>query len=242
MFYQSDNIYTALGAMTYLDNAASVDCMNVGLKDYFEVSKEIIKESRYCFYVEDDKLLGYGVWGTDKTKPDHLCAPWGHKDVISLKIRNEAEGLANALSIQDTDGVLNLIGCAVELCSVSDYHSDQDVAIWIDEDFLPPVRHGQAKLYTDMAGKPIGLFTWAWLSDELFQAVVYSDYDLEEDEWNCGKNMYVHDLIAPHGSVRKLVYDMTHNVFPDEIAVSLRRNSDGSVRRVNCWTGVNVRN
>jgi cytolysin-activating lysine-acyltransferase len=30
-------------------------------------------------------------------------------------------------------------------------------------------------------------------------------------------------------------------VFPDTVATSLRRNHDGSVRRINRWTGVNIR-
>lgn len=34
---------------------------------------------------------------------------------------------------------------------------------------------------------------------------------------------------------------MTHAVFPDEIATSLRRRPDGSVRRINRWTGANLR-
>ena len=34
---------------------------------------------------------------------------------------------------------------------------------------------------------------------------------------------------------------MWDNIFPNEIATSLRRNPDGTVRRINRWTGVNLR-
>ena len=53
--------------------------------------------------------------------------------------------------------------------------------------------------------------------------------------------MYLGPYLHGYGDIRTYVRDFTHNVFPDEIGTSLRRNQDGTVRRVNRWTGINLR-
>ena len=85
------------------------------------------------------------------------------------------------------------------------------------------------------------MVTWAWLSDEVECDVLATGRALTEEEWNCGDRLFFNDWVTPHNNIREVLHDMTHNIFPDEIATSLRRNPDGSVRRVNRWTGINLR-
>ncbi len=57
------------------------------------------------------------------------------------------------------------------------------------------------------------------------------------DEWNCGDVLFFNHWITPYGNICEVLHEMTHNVFPDEVAASIRRNPDGSVRRMNRGAG-----
>ena len=81
------------------------------------------------------------------------------------------------------------------------------------------------------------MVTWAWLSKEVERDVHATGRALVHDEWQCGNRLFINDWIAPYGNIRALTHDIGKNVFPDDVATSLRRNPDGSVRRVCRWTG-----
>lgn len=85
------------------------------------------------------------------------------------------------------------------------------------------------------------MVTWAWLTDDVQSEVHTSGRALGRDEWTCGDRLFFNDWITPNNNIREVLHDMTHNIFPNEVATSLRRNLDGSVRRINRWTGVNLR-
>ena len=85
------------------------------------------------------------------------------------------------------------------------------------------------------------MVTWAWLSDDVQSDVHATGRALQRDDWTCGDRLFFNDWITPYANIRDVVYDMTHNIFPNEVATGLRRNSDGTVRRVNRWTGANLR-
>ena len=84
---------------------------------------------------------------------------------------------------------------------------------------------------------PTAMVTWAWLNGDVERDVHETGRALSHEEWNCGKRLFFNDWITPYNNIREVLHDMTHNIFPDEAATSLRRNSDGTVRRVNRWTG-----
>lgn len=133
------------------------------------------------------------------------------------------------------------VGYAVELLAQSEYHRQFPIGDYLRVEILPPLWLGQIRFYVSRQGLPTGMVTWAWLSDEVLQDVLTSGRALAPDEWNCGSQHFFNDWVTPHTNVREIMHDMTHNVFPDTIATSLRRYPDGSVRRINRWTGVNVR-
>jgi len=85
------------------------------------------------------------------------------------------------------------------------------------------------------------MVTWAWLTETVEADVHSTGRALFHEEWKSGDRLFFNDWITPYNNIRDVLHDMTHNIFPDEIATSIRRNPDGSVRRINRWTGKNIR-
>lgn len=133
------------------------------------------------------------------------------------------------------------VGYALELLAQSEYHRQFEVGEYFRIEILPAIWCGQIRFYLTSEGIPTAMATWAWLSEETERDVHATGRALNEDEWNCGKRLFFNDWITPYGNIREVLHDMTHNTFPNEVATSLRRNPDGSVRRINRWTGVNLR-
>ncbi|WP_170566483.1 toxin-activating lysine-acyltransferase, partial [Ruegeria atlantica] len=82
---------------------------------------------------------------------------------------------------------------------------------------------------------------WAWLSEDCEADVLSTGRALHEEEWHSGDRLFFNTCITSCDNTREILRDMTHNVFPNEVATSLRRNPDSSVRRVSRWTGINLR-
>lgn len=133
------------------------------------------------------------------------------------------------------------VGYALELLAQSDYHRQQKLGDYFRAEILPALWCGQTRFYLTNEGIPTAMVTWAWLSEMVQRDVHNSGRALAPEEWTCGDRLFFNDWITPYGNIRDVLHDMTHNIFPDEVATSLRRNPDGSVRRVNRWTGVNLR-
>ena len=133
------------------------------------------------------------------------------------------------------------VGYALELLAQSGYHRQFKLGDYFRVEVLPALWCGQVRFYLSSKEIPTAMVSWAWLSEEVEREIHTTGRALTRDEWNCGYRLFFNDWITPFGNIREVLRDMTHNVFPDEIATSLRRNPDGSVRRINRWTGVNLR-
>mgnify|MGYP000235823331 FL=1 len=133
------------------------------------------------------------------------------------------------------------VGFALELLAQSPYHKEQELGEYFETEILPALWANQVRFYLTDKGIPTAMVTWAWLSQDVEDEVLSTGRALEEDEWNSGDRLFFNDWITPYANIRDVLHDMTHNIFPDEIATSLRRNQDGTVRRINRWTGVNIR-
>lgn len=133
------------------------------------------------------------------------------------------------------------VGYAVELLSQSEYHRQHRTGDYLRSEVLPALWCGQTRFYVTQEGLPSAMVTWAWLSESVETQVHASGRVLMGREWNCGDRLFINDWITPYHNVRDVLHDMTHNIFPDKVATSLRRNANGSVRRINRWTGVNLR-
>lgn len=133
------------------------------------------------------------------------------------------------------------VGYALELLAQSEYHRQFKLGDYFRVEILPALCCGQTRFYLTNEGLPTAMVTWAWLSEEVERDVHKTGRALTENEWNCGDRLFFNDWITPYDNIREVLHDMTHNIFPNEVATSLRRNPDGTVRRVNRWTGVNLR-
>ena len=134
-----------------------------------------------------------------------------------------------------------LNGYALCLLAQSPYHRQQALGDYYSTEILPALWAQQARFYVASDGTPTAMITWAWLSEEVEAEVHATGRALAQDEWACGNRLFFNDWVTPYNNIREVVQDMTHNIFPDQVATSLRRNPDGSVRRINRWTGVNLR-
>lgn len=133
------------------------------------------------------------------------------------------------------------VGYALELLAQSDYHRQFELGDYFSMEILPPISCNQVRFYLTPEGWPTAMVTWAWLSEEVEKDVLCTGRALESNEWKCGDKLFCNDWITPYKNLREVVYDISHNVFPDQVATSVRRYSDGSVRSINRWTGVNLR-
>lgn len=133
------------------------------------------------------------------------------------------------------------VGYALELLAQSEYHGSRKLGDYFQAEILPALRFGQSRFHVTDDCVPTALVTWAWLSKEVETDVHATGRALFHDEWKCGDRLFINDWIAPYGNIRALTHDIGNNVFPDDTATSLRRNPDGSVRRVCRWIGSNRR-
>ena len=134
------------------------------------------------------------------------------------------------------------IGFAIELLARCEYHQKFEMGEYLGIEILPPLWCDQARYYLNDDGIPTAMITWAWLNEGVEQDVHATGRALTEGEWNCGTRLFFNDWLTPYGNTRDVLKDMTHNVFPNEVATSLRRNPDSTIRRINRWTGINLRN
>lgn len=133
-------------------------------------------------------------------------------------------------------------GYALELLAQSPYHKQHSMGSYLRTEVLPAFWQRQIRFYCTEEAIPTAMVTWAWLNASVEEEIHSTGRALRRDEWNCGDRLFFNDWITPYNNIREVLQDMTHNIFPDEIATSLRRRQDGSVRRINRWTGVNLRN
>ncbi|MET0100888.1 MAG: toxin-activating lysine-acyltransferase [Sedimenticola sp.] len=103
---------------------------------------------------------------------------------------------------------------------------------------LPAINANQFRVYRSEKG-PVGFVTWAWLTEPVEKKYVSGKYNLRPEDWAGGDRGWVIDFIAPFGHTKKIVHDLKHNVFPDEIGKAIRIGSDGKVKGIWKLHGVN---
>lgn len=127
-------------------------------------------------------------------------------------------------------------GFALELLANSRYHRQQCVDLYFKTEILPALQHNQAWFNITSAGVPTAMITWAWLNDDVRNEVHQTGRTLKYREWICGKHLFLNDWITPYGNIREVKHNLFYDVFKNvDTASSIRRNIDGSVRRVNRW-------
>lgn len=75
---------------------------------------------------------------------------------------------------------------------------------------------GQYRLYRDGSGAPVGLFSWAWLSDWTLGRLRHDPLTpLHSCEWSEGEHLYLRDLAFSAGCVDEMAADVGGRLFPD---------------------------
>ncbi|MCV3273395.1 toxin-activating lysine-acyltransferase [Roseobacter sinensis] len=133
-------------------------------------------------------------------------------------------------------------GYALELLAQSHYHRHHKLGDYFRAEVLPALWTKQVRFYLNNDYAPTAMVTWAWISEDVERELHATGRALTHDEWQSGDRLFFNDWITPYGNIREVLHDVLHNIFPDEPgATSLRRNPDGSVRRVSRWIGITAR-
>jgi hemolysin-activating ACP:hemolysin acyltransferase len=134
---------------------------------------------------------------------------------------------------------LTALGVTIGQLATSPYHRQFKLSYYLPVEILPPLKASQLRCFLDAEGTPLGLTTWAWLSDDLRHDIHETGRALQPDEWTGGSHPFVNDWITEPRAFRAVMAEKRDVIFPDHIVSSLRRHPDGSVRRVNKWVGRN---
>lgn len=135
---------------------------------------------------------------------------------------------------------LTALGMTIGQLATSLYHQQFKLSYYLPVEILTPLKVVQFRCFLDATGEARGLVTWAWLNDVAKNEVHSSGRALTIPEWASGRNLFFNDWITDPEIFRAAMVQMTSEVFPNEIASSLRRRSNGSIRRVSRWSGKNV--
>ncbi len=129
----------------------------------------------------------------------------------------------------------------IEQLATSPYHRQFKLSYYLPVEIVPPLKAGQFRCFLNAEGAPVGLTTWAWLNEVAKKEVHTSGRALIASEWSFGPHLFFNDWITDPEVFRAAMTQTTLEVFPNEAARHLRRHPNGSVRRVNKWTGRNLR-
>lgn len=131
------------------------------------------------------------------------------------------------------------LGVAVDLARYSPYHRRWKVAS-VERLVIAAIDIGHFIVYEDNA-RPVGFVTYAFLSHQVENKLLNREGAMLPEDWKSGEQPWVIDVLAPFGHGPAIVKELRVHQFPNDIVRSIRRHEDGSIRRVNNWRGINVR-
>jgi hemolysin-activating ACP:hemolysin acyltransferase len=100
---------------------------------------------------------------------------------------------------------------------------------YIDRIVLPAIRHRSFKFYFNSRGDEVAFAAWANLAPGVEDQFLRNrQWDLHISEWNEGENLWIIDLVAPHGHLRKIIEDLD-GIFHRFNTVSYCRAKRGQV-------------
>lgn len=136
-----------------------------------------------------------------------------------------------------SDKYITLLGELTTLMLTSPLHSKfiiEDIQL----NFLPAIQCNQYRLYRNAKNHPIGLVTWAFLSDEKSRAYEKQETSVLPPDWQSGNNLWFIDFIVPHGHVKSIVKDLkAQPTMKGKTAKSLRFDADGNYIKTHTWRG-----
>ena len=249
-------LYRWLGAMVLLDIEACQGIGRICIRDYFERVYPCLNDRMvFIGFTSDRRPMGYVSWRSDsndyKLNNTHMTAPFGNCVELQQMLRETRLRISTVPNKHDVANFRIMgqrrvdfyaaAGYALNLLAWSKYHQHYEMVEYFCVEIMPAIERGQVRFYLTSEGIPQAMVTWAWLSNAVEHDVHAIGRALEPEEWDCGDRLFFNDWVTVDGNTRAIVRDMTHYVFPNELATSLRRRPDGTVRRINRWVGVNRR-
>lgn len=128
------------------------------------------------------------------------------------------------------------LGLAAELMCQSPTYRNFPMAClaaWIK----PAIEHQQVRFLFDASGNPLAYWTWAFLAPDVEERWKHDPKVLfHESEWNEGEQLWIMDMVCQRGYLRSIIAYIQSSMFSEHNeAFSLRRNKDGSVKKVSIW-------
>ena len=74
----------------------------------------------------------------------------------------------------------------------------------VHRQFSHPMSHGQAIVFAKK-DRPVGVVTWAFVSDEVLLELMQGKRAVAPDEWRCGENLFFEDFVAPYGDAPEMM-------------------------------------
>lgn len=122
-----------------------------------------------------------------------------------------------------------MLGEVAWLMAHSDLHRQWPVGAlqqWVST----PFRLGQFRIYHRRDGQPVGFLSWAEFSEDAEKRYLEDCQTIAAEDWNSGDRLWVIDFIAPFGHGRKIMDDMSTNLFPGRTGKALRLDKKGTMR------------
>jgi cytolysin-activating lysine-acyltransferase len=130
--------------------------------------------------------------------------------------------------------VASLMGASTRYCT----YPVACIALWLE----PAIRHDQIYIFRNESGIPMGYITWAWLASDTERRIINNpDVLLHISEWNEGDRLWILDFVLIGGDVRTRIREVMRLFKRDMLAKSVRRNNDGTVRKVTTWRLMDLR-
>jgi cytolysin-activating lysine-acyltransferase len=85
---------------------------------------------------------------------------------------------------------------------------------------MPVLALGQARLYRNDKGDPIGFVSWATVSDEVNERLKSGVARLAPPEWRSGPHIWIFDIVTPFGGAKEILDTVNKTVFEGQ-AVSV---------------------
>ncbi len=129
------------------------------------------------------------------------------------------------------------LGEMVWLYSMSEMHKGWPIHS-IHQWLMPAVFHSQFRVY-HRGVKPVGLVTWAWMSQEVEEAYVRNVRSLQPKDWKSGDRGWILDYIAPFGDAFRIGEDLKNSVFANDMGRYLRVKEGSDTMKISYLHGVN---
>lgn len=108
--------------------------------------------------------------------------------------------------------------------------SRRDLHGRLSEWIIPAIELRQIKIFFDVAGRPIGFFTWAFLAEDVASEIKCGRMPSHLSEWNEGDELWIIDLFLIGKGIRE-VYDFIKRRFSADHSEFSWLTRRGHVRR-----------